>query len=131
MARKSLDDHGLYDVQIAHISGSLTDNFNPKTMTVSLSDTVYSSSSVAAIGVAAHECGHAVQHAEQYLPIKIRSALVPVTNFGSSIGFIVLAAGIFFTDSNHLIFWGGRVCTLSGFSVCARSLLFGTTLPRC
>lgn len=104
VARKILDDNGLYDVQIAHISGSLTDNFNPKTMTVSLSDTVYSSSSVAAIGVAAHECGHAVQHAEQYLPIKIRSALVPVTNFGSSIGFIVLAAGLIFSNYSIAMF---------------------------
>lgn len=104
VARKILDDNGLYDVQIAHISGSLTDNFNPKTMTVSLSDTVYSSSSVAAIGVAAHECGHAVQHAEQYLPIKIRSALVPVTNFGSSICFIVLAAGLIFSNYSIAMF---------------------------
>ena len=104
VARKILDDNGLYDVQIAHISGSLTDNFNPKTMTVSLSDTVYSSSSVAAIEVAAHECGHAVQHAEQYLPIKIRSALVPVTNFGSSIGFIVLAAGLIFSNYSIAMF---------------------------
>lgn len=104
VARKILDDNGLYDVQIAHISGSLTDNFNPKTMTVSLSDTVYSSSSVAAIGVAAHECGHAVQHTEQYLPIKIRSALVPVTNFGSSIGFIVLAAGLIFSNYSIAMF---------------------------
>ena len=104
VARKILDDNGLYDVQIAHISGSLTDNFNPKTMTVSLSDTVYSSSSVAAIGVAAHECGHAVQHTEQYLPIKIRSALGPVTKFGSSIGFIVLAAGLIFSNYSIAMF---------------------------
>ena len=104
VARKILDDNGLYNVQIVHIRGSLTDNFNPKTMTVSLSDTVYSSSSVAAIGVAAHECGHAVQHAEQYLPIKIRSALVPVTNFGSSIGFIVLAAGLIFSNYSIAMF---------------------------
>ena len=104
VARKILDDNGLYNVQIVHIRGSLTDNFNPKTMTVSLSDTVYSSSSVAAIGVAAHECGHAVQHAEQYLPIKIRSALVPVTNFGSSIGFIVLAAGLIFRNYSIAMF---------------------------
>ena len=104
VARKILDDNGVYNVQIVHIRGSLTDNFNPKTMTVSLSDTVYSSSSVAAIGVAAHECGHAVQHAEQYLPIKIRSALVPVTNFGSSIGFIVLAAGLIFSNYSIAMF---------------------------
>ena len=98
VARKILDDNGLYDIRIAHIAGSLTDNFNPKTNTVSLSDSVYSSTSVAAIGVAAHECGHAVQHAEQYTPIKIRSALVPVTNFGSTFGFIILAVGLIFSN---------------------------------
>lgn len=96
VARKILDDNGLYDVSIRHISGNLTDNFNPKTNTVSLSDSVYSSTSVAAIGVAAHECGHAVQYAEQYTPIKIRAALVPVTNFGSSFGFIILLLGLLF-----------------------------------
>ena len=100
VARKILDDNGLYDVNIAHIAGNLTDNYNPKTNTVSLSDSVYSSASVAAIGVAAHECGHAVQHAEQYTPIKIRSALVPVTNFGSSFGVIILAIGLIFSSYN-------------------------------
>ena len=100
VARKILDDNGLYDVNIAHIAGNLTDNYNPKTNTVSLSDSVYSSTSVAAIGVAAHECGHAVQHAEQYTPIKIRSALVPVTNYGSSFGVIILAIGLIFSSYN-------------------------------
>lgn len=96
VARKILDDNGLYDVAIVKIAGNLTDNFNPKTKTVSLSETVYNSQSVAAIGVAAHECGHAMQHAEGYTPIKIRSALVPVTNFGSTFGFIILAIGLLF-----------------------------------
>ena len=96
VARKILDDNGLYDVAIVKIAGNLTDNFNPMTKTVSLSETVYNSQSVAAIGVAAHECGHAVQHAEGYTPIKIRSALVPVTNFGSTFGFIILAIGLLF-----------------------------------
>ncbi len=100
VARKILDDNGLYDVRIAHIAGSLTDNFNPKTNTVSLSDSVYSSTSVASIGVAAHECGHAIQHAEQYTPIKIRNTLVPVTNFGSTFGFIILAVGLIFSNDS-------------------------------
>ncbi|MBR5121303.1 MAG: zinc metallopeptidase [Oscillospiraceae bacterium] len=98
VARKILDDNGLYNVKIAHVSGNLTDNFNPKENTVFLSDTVYSSTSVAAIGVAAHECGHAIQHATEYTPIKIRSALVPVTNFGSTFGFIILAIGLLFSS---------------------------------
>ncbi len=96
VARKILDDNGFYDVAIVKKAGNLTDKFNPKTKTVSLSETVYNSQSVAAIGVAAHECGHAVQHAEGYTPIKIRSALVPVTNFGSTFGFIILAIGLLF-----------------------------------
>lgn len=95
-ARRILDDNGLYDVAVVKISGNLTDNFNPKTRTVSLSGSVYGSTSVAAIGVAAHECGHAVQHATGYTPIKIRSALVPVTNFGSSAGFVILLVGMLF-----------------------------------
>lgn len=100
VARKILDDHGLYNVAVARISGNLTDNYNPSTNTVSLSESVYGSTSVAAIGVAAHECGHAVQHAEQYFPIKVRSALVPVTNFGSTFGFIILAVGLIFGSYN-------------------------------
>lgn len=100
VARRILDDNGLQHVAIAHISGDLTDNFNPKTNVVSLSDSVYSSTSVASIGVAAHECGHAIQHAQGYLPVKIRTALVPVTNFGSSAGMIILLVGLLFASYN-------------------------------
>ncbi|MBQ8623570.1 MAG: zinc metallopeptidase [Oscillospiraceae bacterium] len=104
VARQILDDNGLYDVQVAHISGNLTDNYNPKTNIVSLSDSVYNSTSVAAIGVAAHECGHAVQHAVGYMPVKIRTALVPVTNFGSSAGMIILLVGLLFSSYNLAMF---------------------------
>ncbi len=83
VARKILDSNGLYDVTVTHISGNLTDNFNPKTNVVSLSDSVYDSTSLAAIGVAAHECGYAVQHANGYFPIKVRTAIVPLVNIGS------------------------------------------------
>lgn len=100
IARKILDDNRLYDVAIAHVSGNLTDHFNPKDNTVYLSDSVYSSTSVAAIGVAAHECGHAVQYAEQYAPMRLRTALVPITNFGSTAGFIILAIGLLFASYN-------------------------------
>ena len=98
VARRILDANGLWNVKIAHISGNLTDNYNPKTNTVSLSDSTYASTSVAAIGVAAHECGHAVQHAEGYAPVKIRTALVPVTNIGSSAGMIILIVGLIFSS---------------------------------
>ena len=79
-ARMILDANGLSHVQIVHIAGELSDNFNPKTNVVSLSDSTYSSASIAAIGVAAHECGHAVQHQVGYAPIKVRNSIVPVVN---------------------------------------------------
>lgn len=97
-ARKILDANGLYDVQIVRIAGNLTDNYNPQTNVVSLSDSVYSSTSVAAIGVAAHECGHAVQYAEGYTPIRLRSAIIPITNFGSNAGMILLMIGLIFSN---------------------------------
>lgn len=96
-ARRILDSNGLYNVQIARISGSLTDNYNPRTNVVSLSESVYDSTSLAAIGVAAHECGHAVQHAKGYVPIKIRSAVFPLAQIGSSMYFIIFILGILFS----------------------------------
>lgn len=93
-ARAVLNTHGVNDVKIQHISGELTDNFNPLTKTISLSDSVYSSTSVAAVGVAAHEAGHAVQHAQGYAPIKIRAAIIPATQIGSSLSFPLLIAGM-------------------------------------
>ena len=84
-AERILRRNGIYDVQVIHIPGNLTDHYNPGKKTLGLSDTVYNSSSVAAIGVAAHECGHAVQHAAGYAPLSIRGALVPVANFGSAL----------------------------------------------
>lgn len=98
VARRILDSNGLHDVQIQRISGNLTDNYNPSTNIISLSEIVYSSKSVAAIGVAAHECGHAVQYALGYAPIRIRSALVSVTNFGSNAGMILLLIGLLFSS---------------------------------
>ena len=93
-ARMVLQSKGIYNVSVQRISGDLTDHFNPKTNTVYLSDSVFSSATPAAVGVAAHEAGHAVQHAENYVPVKIRTALVPVTNFGASISTILLALGL-------------------------------------
>lgn len=98
VARQILDNNGLYDVSIVHISGHLTDNFNPRTKVVSLSDSVYNSSSLAAIGVAAHECGHAIQHAKGYAPIKIRSAFVPLANLGSMAYIYVFLLGLMFNN---------------------------------
>lgn len=98
VARRMLDANGLYDVQVVRVSGRLTDNYNPETNTVSLSDSVYSSTSVAALGVAAHECGHAVQYAENYNPIRFRNAIIPVTRFGSTAGMIILLIGLLFAS---------------------------------
>ena len=94
VARKMLEDHGIYDVKVVPTRGMLTDHFNPQTKTVALSEGVYNSRSVAAAAVAAHECGHAVQHAMGYAPLRMRSALVPVVNFASNIVQWVLLAGV-------------------------------------
>ena len=94
VAQKMLNDHGIYDVKVVPTRGMLTDHFNPKTKTVALSEGVYASRSVAAAAVAAHECGHAVQHATGYAPLRMRSALVPVVNFASNIVQWVLLAGV-------------------------------------
>ncbi len=85
-ARMVLQRAGIMDVQVQHIQGSLTDNYNPKTKVLSLSDSTYGHSSIAAIGVACHEAGHAIQHDQGYMPIKIRNALIPVCNFGTYTG---------------------------------------------
>ena len=93
VATRILNGAGIYDVSVNHISGNLTDNFNPTNKTLNLSDSVYASNSIAAIGVAAHESGHAIQHDKGYVPIKIRGAIVPVVNFGSRLSFPVILLG--------------------------------------
>lgn len=94
-AERILRSEGLFDVRIQHISGHLTDNYNPTTKVLSLSDTTYASTSVAAIGVAAHECGHAVQHAKGYAPIKVRRAILPFANWGAKLSWVLIFAGLF------------------------------------
>ncbi len=93
-ARKILDENGLYDVKIESVSGNLTDHYDPRSNVIRLSDTVRNSSSVAAVGVAAHEAGHAVQHATGYVPIKVRNAIVPVANIGSVAGPYLIIIGL-------------------------------------
>ena len=94
VAVKMLHDNGIYDVKVTSTPGTLTDHYNPATKTVNLSQEVYKSASVAAVAVAAHECGHAIQHAKAYAPLKLRSALVPVVSFSSRIMTWVLLRGI-------------------------------------
>ena len=104
VAQRVLQAAGIYDVQVRHVSGSLTDHYDPRTKTVILSDPVYNATSVAALGVAAHECGHAIQHAKSYAPLSIRSALVPIANFGSMLAWPVILIGLLFnTRSSGLI----------------------------
>ena len=102
-AQRILDAAGIRDVQIRHISGSLTDNYNPMQKTLNLSDGVYNSTSVAAIGVAAHECGHAVQHAKGYAPLSIRSAFVPIANLGSTLAWPVILIGALINSRSSML----------------------------
>lgn len=123
VAQKILQYNGIYDVQIEHVRGNLTDHYDPSKKVLRLSDSVYGSTSVAAIGVAAHECGHAVQHQVGYVPIKIRSALVPAANIGSKLGLPLILLGVIF---------GGAGSTLAqiGIWVFALAVLFQiVTLP--
>lgn len=102
-AERILHRNGIFDVQIEQVKGHLTDHYDPRKKVLRLSDSVYGSNSIAAIGVAAHECGHAIQHQRSYLPLKIRSALVPVVNFGSTISWPLILIGLLITRSQTLI----------------------------
>lgn len=103
VAKEILRQAGIYDVRVVHIRGNLNDHYDPRNRTLSLSDPVYGSTSVAAVSVATHECGHAIQHASHYAPLKIRGSLVPVANFGSVISWPIILAGIFMGFNQTLI----------------------------
>lgn len=107
VAEKMLHDNGIYDVKVTSTSGMLTDHYNPSNKTVNLSEGVYGSNSVAAAAVAAHECGHAVQHAHEYGPLKMRSTLVPVVSFASKWVMWVILAGIFMINTFPSLIWIG------------------------
>lgn len=104
VARLILDNNGLEKVKITKIPGSLTDNFNPSTNTVSLSNDIYSVSSIASVAVAAHECGHVIQHKNKYLPIIIRSAIVPFVNIASKLGYVIMVIGLLSSIFNLAMF---------------------------
>ena len=109
VARKMLNDHGIYDVKVVPTKGMLTDHYNPQTKTVALSEGVYASHSVAAAAVAAHECGHAVQHAHGYAALRLRSALVPIVNFASNIVQWVLLIGVLTVKIFPGLLWFGII----------------------
>ncbi len=125
VAEKMLRENNVHNVKVTHVRGQLTDHFNPSTMTVNLSDSVYASRSIAAAAVACHECGHAIQHARGYAPLVMRSALVPIVNFSSKIATWVIIAGIAMMASGM----GSTICWI-GICLIAMSALFSiVTLP--
>ncbi len=123
-AERILHYAGIYDVTIHHVSGSLTDHYNPSQKTLNLSDDVYGSASVAAIGVAAHECGHAIQHQQGYVPLSLRSAIVPVANIGSTLAWPLILIGLIFSSGT------GSIMITIGILCFSAAVLFQlVTLP--
>lgn len=116
-AQRVLQSNGVYGVRIERVSGNLTDHYDPKTNVIRLSDSVYDDPSTAAIGVACHEAGHAVQYAQEYFPIKIRAAIIPITNFGSKLAMPLILLGLLFSAfgsfSNTLVYIGIACFALS------------------
>lgn len=109
VARKMMNDNGIYDVKVECIPGMLTDHYNPATKTVNLSEAVYSGRSVAAAAVAAHECGHVVQHAVGYAPLKMRTALVPIVTFSNNIVMWILLFGVMMVNVFPALLWLGII----------------------
>lgn len=103
-AERVLHGAGIYDVRIERTSGRLTDHYDPRNKVLRLSDSTYGQCSVAAVGVAAHECGHAIQHAKGYAPLQFRSALVPIANFGSAISWPLIVLGLFISGKSSILF---------------------------
>lgn len=121
-AERILRNAGIFDVSVQRISGQLTDHYDPKNKVLRLSDSVFGETSVAAIGVAAHECGHAIQHNKEYAPLKIRTALVPVANFGATLSWPLILVGV-------LLSWSQPLITLGIILFCAAVLFQLVTLP--
>lgn len=109
VVRKMMNDNGIYDVKVECIPGMLTDHYNPATKTVNLSEAVYSGRSVAAAAVAAHECGHVVQHAVGYAPLKMRTALVPIVTFSNNIVMWILLFGVMMVNVFPALLWLGII----------------------
>lgn len=123
-AERILHSAGIYDVQVTHVRGQLTDHYDPRNKVLRLSDSVYGQSSVAAVGVAAHECGHAIQHAKGYVPLSIRSAIVPAANLGSQLSWPLFLIGLFINGNT------GYTLMMGGILLFSAALLFQLiTLP--
>lgn len=129
-ARRVLDANGLRHITIERVHGHLTDHFDPTAGVIRLSDATYASTSVAAIGVAAHEAGHAVQHAEGYVPIKVRSAIIPLTRFGSFLAMPLFLIGLLLGSGSYLGYGIGTIFMVTGILFFSFSTLFQlVTLP--
>lgn len=129
-ARRVLDANGLRHITIERVHGHLTDHFDPTAGVIRLSDATYASTSVAAIGVAAHEAGHAVQHAEGYVPIKVRSAIIPLTRFGSFLAMPLFLIGLLMGRGSYLGYGIGTIFMVTGILFFSFSTLFQlVTLP--
>lgn len=107
IAQKMLNDNGIFDVNVTCIPGQLTDHYDPTKKTVNLSESVYRMNSISAAAVAAHECGHAVQHKKGYAPLRLRSSLVPAVNISSKLSMIVILIGLFVINTFPALFWVG------------------------
>lgn len=130
VARRILDLNGLYDVKVEYVRGHLNDHFDPRTNVIRLSDATYGSTSVAAIGVAAHEAGHAVQHATGYAPIRLRGAIIPVTQFGSRLSMPLFLIGLLITGFGMIDPAIGEILMFGGIVLFSLSTLFQlVTLP--
>jgi len=127
VAEKMLNDHGIYDVKIISVKGQLSDHYNPQKKTVNLSESVYSKSNTAAIAVAAHECGHAVQHAKGYEWLKMRSILVPMVGVSSNLGMWLLFGGIILMQSSPVL--GGNIVSIGILGFATGTLFSLVTLP--
>ena len=129
-ARRVLDAAGLYHVRVERVRGHLTDHYDPRENVIRLSDATYGSTGIAAVGVAAHEAGHAVQHAVGYVPIKIRAAIIPVTNFGSRLAMPLFLIGMIFSGGSYLGYGIGTIFMVTGILFFSFSTLFQlVTLP--
>ena len=129
-ARRVLDASGLYHVRIERVRGHLTDHYDPRENVIRLSDATYNSTGIAALGVAAHEAGHACQHAENYLPIRVRGAIIPLTRFGSMLAMPLFLIGILFTSFGYVEGGLGEMFMLLGILFFSFSTLFQlVTLP--
>lgn len=127
-ARRILDANGLYNTKVERVPGDLTDHYDPRDNVIRLSDSVYSSPSAAAVGIAAHEAGHAVQHATNYAPIKLRAAIIPITNIGSRLSWPLLLIGILLLGSPYSAY--ANIFALAGIVCFSFSTIFQlVTLP--